>query len=294
MDPGLPQPCPGRARDRHRRPARAGPRDPAGAGRRGSGTVADPRSGEPAPKAAWRLLDDPLATRTTLADLLEQCWQLLIAPHWPRLRDLLQADMLYRTQTQGDYGLERVLGELHPKARWTGHSLIIDAPATEEHQLARRRAAAHAQRVRLAGAGHRHRPAGPAGAHLPCQGNRRAVAARSHHALPSAQPPARPDPGRPARITRRTGLHPHPGPAARTCPQHRLRTPGHPPSRAPDHPQAPPPHRPLPAGPTRSGTRPRARDPCRAGLSTTLPSTRWRRSATRCGWRSPSSASTSC
>ena len=56
------------------------------------------RSGEPAPKAAWRLLDDPLETRTTLADLLEQCWQLLIAPHWPRLRDLLQADVLYRTQ----------------------------------------------------------------------------------------------------------------------------------------------------------------------------------------------------
>jgi DNA-binding transcriptional ArsR family regulator len=93
------------------------------------------RSGEPAPDAAWRLLDDPLATRTTLASLLEQCWQLLIAPHWPRLRDLLQADMLYRAQTQGDYGLERVLSELHPQARWTGHSLIIDVPTTEEHQL---------------------------------------------------------------------------------------------------------------------------------------------------------------
>jgi DNA-binding transcriptional ArsR family regulator len=93
------------------------------------------RSGEPAPTAAWRLLDDPLATRTRLADLLEQCWQLLIAPHWPRLRDLLQADVLYRTQMQGDYGLERVLGELHHQARWTGDSLVIDVPATEQRQL---------------------------------------------------------------------------------------------------------------------------------------------------------------
>jgi DNA-binding MarR family transcriptional regulator len=93
------------------------------------------RSGDPAPKAAWRLLDDPLATRALLADLLEQCWQLLIAPHWPRLRDLLQADLLYRTQMLGDYGLERVLSELHPHARWTSHSLIIDAPTTERHQL---------------------------------------------------------------------------------------------------------------------------------------------------------------
>jgi len=93
------------------------------------------RAGDAAPKAGWRLLDDPLATRTLLADLLEQCWQLLIAPHWPRLRDLLQADVQYQTQRLGDYGLERVLSELHPHARWTGHSLIIDAAATERRQL---------------------------------------------------------------------------------------------------------------------------------------------------------------
>lgn len=93
------------------------------------------RSGGPAPQAAWQLLDDPLATRTLLAGLLEQCWHLLIAPHWPRLRDLLQADMRYQTQRLGDYGLERVLSELHPQAHWTGHSLIIDSPATERHQL---------------------------------------------------------------------------------------------------------------------------------------------------------------
>jgi hypothetical protein len=71
-----------------------------------------------------------------LADLLEQCWQLLIAPHWPRLRDLLQADMLYRTQMLGDYGLERVLSELDPRARWTGDALVIEARSTGRHQLA--------------------------------------------------------------------------------------------------------------------------------------------------------------
>jgi DNA-binding transcriptional ArsR family regulator len=94
------------------------------------------RSGEPAPEAAWRLLDDPAAARAVLADLLEQCWRLLIAPHWPRLRDLLQADMLYRTQMLGDYGLERVLTDLHPRARWTGRAIVIDRPAAERHQLA--------------------------------------------------------------------------------------------------------------------------------------------------------------
>lgn len=94
------------------------------------------RSGEPVPEAAWRLLDDPVATRDALADLLERCWQLLVAPHWPRLRDLLQADVRHRTQTLGDYGLERVLTDLHPRARWSGGAIVIDRPAAERYQLA--------------------------------------------------------------------------------------------------------------------------------------------------------------
>jgi DNA-binding transcriptional ArsR family regulator len=93
------------------------------------------RSGQPVPEAAWRLLDDPAATGARLADLLEQCWRLLIEPHWPRLRDLLQADVLYRTQQLADYGLERVLGELHARVRWTGRSLVIESAATGRYRL---------------------------------------------------------------------------------------------------------------------------------------------------------------
>jgi DNA-binding transcriptional ArsR family regulator len=94
------------------------------------------RFGEPAPEAAWRLLDDLVSTRARLADLLEQCWHLLIAPHWARLHDLLRADILYRTQTLGDYGLERVLNDLHSSARWVGHSLVIEGPSPAQHELA--------------------------------------------------------------------------------------------------------------------------------------------------------------
>src|SRR5215472_10085838 len=93
------------------------------------------RRPEPAPEAAWRLLEDPVATRDMLADLLEQCWQLLIEPHWPRLRDLLQADVLYRTQRLGDYGLESLLEDLDPRAHWTGRSLVVDAPMAGRRRL---------------------------------------------------------------------------------------------------------------------------------------------------------------
>jgi DNA-binding HxlR family transcriptional regulator len=97
------------------------------------------RAGQPLPDQAWRLLDDAVATRDLMADLLEQCWHLLIAPHWPRLRDLLQADLRYRAELMGDYGLDRVLADLDPRARWTGRAIVIDR--------------ADAKRRRLAGAG---------------------------------------------------------------------------------------------------------------------------------------------
>ena len=83
------------------------------------------RSGAPVPPAAWQLLDDPVATRDVVADLLEQSWELLVAPHWPRLREFLDTDVAFRTQTLADYGLERVLADLHPRARWTGRALVI-------------------------------------------------------------------------------------------------------------------------------------------------------------------------
>ncbi len=83
------------------------------------------RSGAPVAPGAWQLLDDPAATRDLVADLLEQSWELLVAPHWPRLRDFLDTDVAFRIQTLADYGLERVLADLHPRARWTGRALVI-------------------------------------------------------------------------------------------------------------------------------------------------------------------------
>jgi DNA-binding HxlR family transcriptional regulator len=93
------------------------------------------RSGAPVPEGAWHLLDDPASTRAMLADRLEECWELLIAPHWPRLRGLLQADVLYRTRVLGDYGLEQVLGDLHPRVRWTGRSLVLPASEPARRRL---------------------------------------------------------------------------------------------------------------------------------------------------------------
>jgi len=88
------------------------------------------------PESARRLLDDPAATRDMLADMLADCWRLLIEAHWPRLHDVLHADMLYRTRVLADYGLERVLSDLHSRIGWTGRSLVIETHDSTRHRLA--------------------------------------------------------------------------------------------------------------------------------------------------------------
>src|SRR5262249_26168607 len=77
------------------------------------------RAGAPVPDAAWRLQDEPAATGALLADLLEQCWQLLIAPHLPRLRDLLDADLAFRAPTLAGHRLARGLRHPPPPAPLT-------------------------------------------------------------------------------------------------------------------------------------------------------------------------------
>jgi hypothetical protein len=93
------------------------------------------RGGEPVPSSAWQLLDDPVATLRLLADLLEECWQRLVAPHWSRLRDVLDADVAYQTQVLADYGLQQVLSDLHPKVRWTGRAVVVDSRGNERRRL---------------------------------------------------------------------------------------------------------------------------------------------------------------
>ncbi|MGQ4485264.1 DUF5937 family protein [Streptomyces sp. SAS_281] len=78
--------------------------------------------GSPAGQA---LLADPARSLRELADLLERAWEVLVAPHWPRLRALLEADVAYHSRRLAAVGFERLLGELSPRLRWSGSTLTI-------------------------------------------------------------------------------------------------------------------------------------------------------------------------
>ncbi|GAA3359412.1 DUF5937 family protein [Streptomyces antimycoticus] len=75
------------------------------------------------------MLADPARAVQRLADVTERAWRALVAPDWPRLRALLEADIGYRSRQLADGGLERLFADLRPALRWTDGTLTIRTSA---------------------------------------------------------------------------------------------------------------------------------------------------------------------
>ncbi|GAA0309497.1 DUF5937 family protein [Streptomyces polychromogenes] len=84
-----------------------------------------------------RLLADPARSVRELADLLERAWSVLVEPHWPRLRALLEADVLFHSRRLAAGGLEALFDGLHPELSWDSAALTltIERPAHHERVL---------------------------------------------------------------------------------------------------------------------------------------------------------------
>jgi biotin operon repressor len=63
---------------------------------------------------------DPRGEVERLAEVLEEFWFRAIEPHWPRVRSLLEADLLYRSRRLTEGGLDNLFADLHPGVRWDG------------------------------------------------------------------------------------------------------------------------------------------------------------------------------
>lgn len=73
-------------------------------------------------------LDDTAAAVARLAEVIRDYWDRALAPHWERLRGLLQADILYRARQIADGGAQLLFSDLHPEVRFEDHELRIDKP----------------------------------------------------------------------------------------------------------------------------------------------------------------------
>ncbi|WP_037367990.1 ArsR/SmtB family transcription factor [Amycolatopsis orientalis] len=82
--------------------------------------------GEELPASARALADDPAAGLRAIAAELRQAHDRLIAPHWPRLRAVLDADIAYRAKQWADGGARRLFTALHPALSWHDGRLALD------------------------------------------------------------------------------------------------------------------------------------------------------------------------
>ncbi|KJY43745.1 ArsR family transcriptional regulator, partial [Streptomyces sp. NRRL B-1568] len=70
-----------------------------------------------------------------LTALFERAWQTLLAPDWPRLRALLEADVIFHARRLAEGGLERVFADLHPMLLWSDGTLTIKRRGHHSREL---------------------------------------------------------------------------------------------------------------------------------------------------------------
>ncbi|MFH7598217.1 DUF5937 family protein [Streptomyces racemochromogenes] len=89
-------------------------------------------AGGRAPGAPYgqRLAQEPASALAELTDALRAWWEAAVAPSWPRIRSVLEADVAYRTRQLAEDGIHEVFTRLHPSLSWTGDRLVsADLPA---------------------------------------------------------------------------------------------------------------------------------------------------------------------
>jgi DNA-binding transcriptional ArsR family regulator len=84
------------------------------------------RFGAEAPPAyARRWLARPAEARRHIADLLREYWERAVAPDWPRIRALHDAELESRARQQAREGTGQLLGDLHPAIAWRAGTLRV-------------------------------------------------------------------------------------------------------------------------------------------------------------------------
>ena len=77
-------------------------------------------------------LEDPAGFLKRLVESLLRYHELAVAPHWPRLRALLEGDVLRRAQALAFGGPEALFDNLHPSVRYRDGLLEVEKPFQRE------------------------------------------------------------------------------------------------------------------------------------------------------------------
>jgi DNA-binding transcriptional ArsR family regulator len=89
-----------------------------------------------APRVAAPWLEHPRRQLARTADTLEAFWERALAPHWPRIRSLLDADLAHRARRLTDGGAGALFSDLHPPSvQWRGDHLDVGVSFDSERSL---------------------------------------------------------------------------------------------------------------------------------------------------------------
>ncbi len=94
--------------------------------------------GPDGPDVARELASRPAAGLARVADELRQVYDRLVAPHWTRMRAVLDADIAYRARVLAEGGAERLFAGLHANLHWAGGVLTVDQFKGTPHDSDRR------------------------------------------------------------------------------------------------------------------------------------------------------------
>lgn len=77
------------------------------------------------PPALRNLYADPAAGLRRIADEIAEYWRIALAPDWPRIRLLLDAEVQHRARLLAENGAAGLLNDLHQQVHWEGDTLSI-------------------------------------------------------------------------------------------------------------------------------------------------------------------------
>jgi len=100
--------------------------------------VRDSYRRRPLPSTLEPFLEDPSVAVLALVQLVRAYWDRTLAPHWPRIRALLEGDVLYRARQIADGGAQRLFADVDPTVRWADGVLRIAKRAEGTVDLAER------------------------------------------------------------------------------------------------------------------------------------------------------------
>jgi Family of unknown function (DUF5937)/Helix-turn-helix domain len=69
-------------------------------------------------------LSRPRTAVRALAELLRTYWELVLAAHWPRMKSLLEHDILYRSRQLADGGTRELFADLDPSITWQDDGVL--------------------------------------------------------------------------------------------------------------------------------------------------------------------------